>query len=99
MPRTFPVRDAGHELIADIPIVLEVRNLVRASGSAVFKQEDPGISDDGSMTARLIDGHRGVTRVWGGRVHWGRENGRQGDRGCKNLHVTTPVDNGEAVSG
>ena len=88
-----------HELVADIPIGLKVRNLVRASDSAVFKQEDPGISDDGSMTARLIVRRRRVARVSGHCIHRGRKNGRQGDHGCKAPHVTSPIVNGEAVGG
>ena len=63
MPPTVPVRDAGHELVADIPIVLEVRNLVRASGSTVFKQVDPAIPDGSGMAAFVIDGRRRVMRV------------------------------------
>jgi hypothetical protein len=99
MPPTCPVRDAVNELVADIPIALEVRNLVCASGSPVFKQEDPGISDDRSMTARLIVKRRCVTWVRSHRIHRGRENSCQGDRGCKTLHVTSPIMNGEAVGG
>src|SRR6478752_7701550 len=99
MPPTFSVWDALHELVADIPIALEVRNLVCGSGSSVFKQEDPGISDDGSMTARLIVERRCVTRVRSHCIHRGRENSCQGDRGCKTLHVTSPIMNGEAVGG
>jgi hypothetical protein len=99
MPPTWSVRDAAHELVADIPIALEVRNLVCASGSPVFEQEDPGISDDGNMTARLTVKRRGVTRVRSHCIHRGRENSCQGDRGCKTLHVTSPIMNGEAVGG
>ena len=93
MPRTLPVRDAGHELVANIPIVLEVRNLVRASGSAVFKQEYPGISDNGSMTARLIVERCRLAWVRGHCVQRGREDSGQSDRGCKTLHVTSPIMN------
>ena len=93
MPRTFPVRDAGHGLVADIPIGLKVRNLVRASDSAVFKQEDPGISDDGSMTACLIVRRRRLVWVRGHCVHRGRKNSRQGDRGCETFHATSPIMN------
>ena len=91
MPPTFSVRDAAHELVANIPIALEVRNLVCGSGSSVFKQEDPGISDDVSMTARLIVGRRRLAWVRGHCIQRGRENSRQGDRGCETLHVTSPI--------
>jgi hypothetical protein len=84
---------ATHELVADIPIVLEVRNLVRAPGSAVFKQKYPGISDNGNMTARLIVERCRLAWVRGHCVQRGREDSGQSDRGCKTLHVTSPIMN------
>jgi hypothetical protein len=47
----------------------------------------------------MVDGRRRVARLRGLRVDWGREEGGERDRSGKNLHVTSPIDDGEAVSG
>jgi hypothetical protein len=57
------------------------------------------VSNERAIRRQMVDGRRRVARLRGLRVDWGREEGGERDRSGKNLHVTSPIDDGEAVSG
>jgi hypothetical protein len=80
------------QLVADIPIVTGSPELVRAL-APLFSSRNTLASDNGSMTARLIVERCRLAWGWGHCVQPSLEYSGHSDRGCKTLHVTSPIMN------
>ena len=88
----------GHQLVANVPIVLKVWDLISASRSIVFQQIDPAVPDDSRTAMCVVGGHRRVARArcphTPGTREWSSKRLRQ-----QGSSFNSPINNGEAVGG